>query len=124
MDDAKLLFGVVAFNYRWNEIAAVIFRHTKLETQCRERFANILDPELSQKKFTKQEVFMLVYYKLMGFGWAWISQNALPFRTDNRLLRKYRYIKRTSPEFVGELKLLVRKIAKKEELEYFKILRN
>ena len=123
VDDSKLMFGVIAFNYRWNEIASLIFEHSKLETQCRERFANILDPQLSQKVFSKQEVFLLVYYRVLGQGWAWICKNVLPFRTDNRLLRKYRYVKRTSPAFLAEMKALVAKIENSDGGDLFKVQR-
>lgn len=125
-DDIKLILGVVAFNYRWNEISNILFNFTKLETQCRERFANILDPQISQKKFSREEMLKLLFYRSQKKGWAWISKNKLPKRTDNRLLRKYRYIKRTNPKLVAEIKAIVTSMASiqtEEPKPFFKVKR-
>lgn len=125
-DDVRLLFGVLAFNYRWNEIAARVFQFSKLETQCRERFANILDPEISQNRFSSAEALQLLFYHGLGMKWAWISKNVLTHRTDNRLLRKFRYLENTEPEFVEDVTTLSRRVKAVAEgavTEYFAVRR-
>ncbi len=104
ISDVKLVIGVVVFDYAWVEIANRIFNRTKSEIQCRERFSNLLNPNIFDSNSDKNEMFLIVFYRLQGKRWAWISKHILPHRTDNKLLRLYRLFRKNYPKIYEEIR--------------------
>ena len=84
-EEERLLIQLVkrAGARRWNQIAAVL--KTKTAKQCRDHYANCLDPEIKNSLWTvEEEQILLMKYQEYGSHWAGIKK-FLPGRTTSMI---------------------------------------
>ena len=97
-EDKRLVMGVAFFGCRgWNEVARCV--RTKTDVQCRERWTNVLSPNVRQGAWTKEEdALLLGAVEKYGVGkWALVAR-AIPNRTDNHCWRRWKELKRDSKQ--------------------------
>ena len=97
-EDKRLVMGVAFFGCRgWNEVARCV--RTKTDVQCRERWTNVLSPNVRQGAWTKEEdALLLGAVEKHGVGkWALVAR-AIPNRTDNHCWRRWKELKRDSKQ--------------------------
>ncbi|TBU00968.1 Myb-like protein [Hamiltosporidium tvaerminnensis] len=88
-EDNLLLKGVEMYGTRrWNKISQIVA--TRSESQCRERYVNVLDPNISHERWTQKENDYLLYLiSIHGDKkWSFIS-SIMGNRTDNQCRRQY-----------------------------------
>jgi len=95
-EDKILVLSVKAYApKKWVSLQAHIPGRT--DVQCRERWVNILDPQLNKGNWTKDEDTMLLEaVKAHGHKWSVISQ-LLPQRTDNQCWRRWKLLEKNKP---------------------------
>ena len=72
-EDNKILKLIEKFGKKWSKISNII--KTRNGKQIRDRYLNILAPNLNKKKFTIQEDIKLIkLYKIYGNKWAKIKE--------------------------------------------------
>ena len=83
-EDEQLMSLVRKWGARkWNEIAASLV--TKTAKQCRDHYANCLDPEIKNSLWTvEEEQILLLKYEQLGPHWSRIK-NFLPGRTTSMI---------------------------------------
>ena len=97
-EDKRLILGVAFYGSKgWNEVARCV--RTKTDVQCRERWANVLSPDVRQGAWTKAEdEILLAEVEKHGPGkWALVAR-AIPNRTDNHCWRRWKELKRDSQQ--------------------------
>lgn len=97
-EDKRLVMGVAFYGCRgWNEVARCV--RTKTDVQCRERWTNVLSPNVRQGAWTKEEdALLLAAVDKHGVGkWALVAR-AIPNRTDNHCWRRWKELKRDSKQ--------------------------
>ena len=97
-EDKRLIMAVAFYGNRgWNEVARCV--KTKTDVQCRERWANVLSPNVRQGAWTKEEDEILcAEVAKHGLGkWALVAR-AIPNRTDNHCWRRWKELKRDNQE--------------------------
>ena len=83
---AILLFGT----NNWINISKHVFRKT--DVQCRERWMNVLHPNLNSDPWVKEEDDLLIRLvnKIGLSKWSEVS-SLMPNRTDNQCWRRWKY---------------------------------
>ena len=97
-EDKRLVMGVAFYGSRgWNEVARCV--RTKTDVQCRERWTNVLSPNVRQGAWTKEEdTLLLEAVEKYGVGkWALVARS-IPNRTDNHCWRRWKELKRDSKQ--------------------------
>lgn len=93
VEDVYLTLSVQA--YRGNLVWRKIQRHVPCRTdvQCRERWANVLNPELKVDPWTKEEdAKLLASIQRHGLGnWCLVAKDLAP-RTDNQCWRRWKQL--------------------------------
>lgn len=92
VEDMRLTMAVKAYGHgNW----AKIQRHVpgRTDVQCRERWANVLNPELNLRPWTAEEdEHLLRLVSQLGTGkWAEVAKQ-MQDRTDNRIWRRWKYL--------------------------------
>lgn len=93
-EEDKHLIISVAFNGTiWSRVAETV--PTKTDVQCRERWINVLTPEIKSEPWSREEDELLMKaVETIGVGkWAKVSKE-LPGRTDNSCWRRWKKINR------------------------------
>lgn len=93
-EDNKLVVGVSIFGVgRWSRISEHV--GTRNDSQCRERYCNVLDPMIKRSKWTLEEDQKLMNVaNAYGEGnWSRISVR-IPGRTDAQCRRRYDLLKK------------------------------
>lgn len=112
LEDELLAIGVMAFGTRWADIAHAVFKLTKTEVQCRERFANMLDPCLkerhSQRVHLTLDKMRIVLQRLQGKRWSDIALDLGMGITDNEVLRIYQKVKGADEASLKGIELVAR----------------
>lgn len=87
-EDARISLAKQACGDDWWRIRAHI--PTRTDAQCREKWTNVLDPNISHAKWTEDEDKLLTQTVLaFGIGsWSRIAAT-IPWRTDNQCLRRW-----------------------------------
>lgn len=78
-------------NNKWSKISNHIEKRTDI--QCRERYCNILDPRLTDVRWTeKEDIKLLNLYEQFKNQWSKIAKE-FGDRTDNTCWRRYKYLR-------------------------------
>ena len=90
LDDALLALGVMSFRknngkLRWVKVAD-LFEGRRTDIQCRERFVNILDPEIEVQEEDGVLEKVRVLYEEHGGKWSLIAK-LIKTKTDNQIKR-------------------------------------
>ncbi|KAJ3088529.1 Myblike DNAbinding domain-containing protein [Quaeritorhiza haematococci] len=89
-EDKKLLEAVkIHGRGNWSKISQMVT--TRTDAQCRERYVNVLAPELKTGEFTKEEKVLLkeLVAKYGEGSWSKIAKE-MPNRTDNQCWREWK----------------------------------
>lgn len=92
-EDDLLRLGVLLHGRDWYLVCRWVSKRTDM--QCRERWTNVLDPEIKTDIFTTEEdqLLLAAVEEAGGPGqWAAIQARHFPERTDNQLRRRYRQL--------------------------------
>jgi hypothetical protein len=92
-EDDLLRLGVFLHGRDWYLVCRWVPKRTDM--QCRERWTNVLDPEIKTDTFTAEEDALLLAAVEEAGGpgqWAAIQARHFPERTDNQLRRRYRQL--------------------------------
>ena len=93
-EDAALLLAVKAFGSNWVLVAEQVPHRTDI--QCRERYCNILTPEVTKKNWSlNEDVRVVLGTAVHGRNWAKTSR-LLSGRTDNHCRRRFKYLAKYS----------------------------
>ncbi|XP_040382205.1 uncharacterized protein LOC102706862 isoform X2 [Oryza brachyantha] len=89
-EDKRLMVAVKLFeSASWNKIAQFIPGRT--QSQCNERWRNVLDPDIDLGKWRPEEDSkLLASVDEFGPCWCKIAGAKIPHRTDNMCLRRWR----------------------------------
>ncbi|KAK9691512.1 hypothetical protein RND81_09G201800 [Saponaria officinalis] len=107
-EDKRLMVAVTLFDKSWHRVAQFVPGRT--QSQCRERWVNVLDPSLKRCEWTEEEDLKLKE-AIAEHGYCWSRVAAcVPLRTDNQCSRRWR---RLFPDEVPKLKAAkyIKKIA-------------
>lgn len=86
-EDKKILEGVKKFGFKWIQISEILGNRS--DSQCRERYYNVLDPNINKEKFKTEELNIISdLYKKYGPKWSTIAKS-IPGRTDSQIRRAY-----------------------------------
>lgn len=86
-EDLKILDMVSKYGKVWSKISKIL--GTRNGKQIRDRFINVLDPEIRKGKFTEEEDIMLVsLFNQMGPKWATIAK-FYPNRTADMIKNRF-----------------------------------
>ena len=86
-EDAKIINLVKTYGKSWSKIAKLF--HSRNGKQIRDRYTNVLDPEITKGKFTDEEDKLLIkLYINYGPKWAIISKN-FPNRTADMIKNRF-----------------------------------
>ncbi|KAG9132379.1 hypothetical protein Leryth_022422 [Lithospermum erythrorhizon] len=87
-EDKRLKVAVAIFGPKnWCKIAE--FVPGRMQAQCRERWANSLDPSLNRGSWTSEEDLLLEKaIQKHGYCWSKVAQ-CVPNRTDNQCMRRW-----------------------------------
>ncbi|GLT60360.1 hypothetical protein SLA2020_331290 [Shorea laevis] len=90
-EDKHLKVAVMPFGPKnWKKIAEFVPGRTQV--QCRERWANSLDPSLSQSKWSEEEDLRLeAAIEEHGYCWSKVAA-CMPSRTDNQCWRRWKVL--------------------------------
>ena len=125
-EDKLLKKAVKKYGTRWSKIAMSL--PGRIGKQCRERWANHLNPEVSKKEWSREEdLIILSLFKKFGPDWMRIAAH-MDKRTNMQVKnRYYHFIKKRESqlapllpkiEFIGPAKSLLKKNKpKKQEFE-------
>ncbi|CAG9325393.1 unnamed protein product [Blepharisma stoltei] len=112
-EDIKLALAVKVFGGNWNLIAEYVPHRTDI--QCRERYCNILSPEVNSASWSESEDIRLILgVCYLGKRWSKIAK-LVKLRTDNQCWRRFKILaKRSKLLFsLSALTILQPKIPKK-----------
>ncbi|KAL8562420.1 hypothetical protein ACOMHN_066134 [Nucella lapillus] len=89
-EDAQLMAAVQLLGtHNWGRVKELVPGRTR--EQCRERYCNSLDPNISGKAWTYEEDKMLLKLVAQHGKGNWVKCcKGLPGRTDNQILQRYR----------------------------------
>ena len=88
LEDKKIIKGVCIFKNNWNKISSK-FLPNRTSNQIRERYINILDPNLKKDKFTFEEDRLIVnLYNKYGSKWREIKKY-LPGRSGDMIKNRF-----------------------------------
>jgi hypothetical protein len=86
-EDEKILKLVDLYGKSWSKISKILT--TRNGKQIRDRFINVLDPEIKKGKFTEEEDNALIkYYFFYGSKWARIAKH-FPLRTADMIKNRF-----------------------------------
>ncbi|KAL9247899.1 hypothetical protein vseg_021279 [Gypsophila vaccaria] len=89
-EDKRLKVAATLFGKSWHRIAQFVPGRT--QSQCRERWVNILDPSLKRGEWTKEEDLKLKEAVAEhGYYWSRVAA-CVPLRTDNQCSRRWRIL--------------------------------
>eukprot|EP00347_Sterkiella_histriomuscorum_P003484 403364121 len=105
-EDVMLMFGVKFYGEkRWALISELVFKKTRNDMQCRERYCNILNPKLQDKEIqelTDEEVEQLkVLVDKYGLKWSKLAKELGGNRTDNQIKRIWKRINKAKKKKKG-----------------------
>ncbi|EJW03115.1 hypothetical protein EDEG_02501 [Edhazardia aedis USNM 41457] len=91
-EDERLVLAVNEYGAKnWNKISECV--RTRNDSQCRERFVNVLDPKVKRDSWSfHEDLKLLEYVRIHGDkNWSAICKH-IPGRTDNQCRRRYLFI--------------------------------
>ena len=96
-EDLTLVIALKIYgDHKWSKISHHIDSRTDI--QCRERYCNILDPKLSEVRWSSEEDVKLTYlYSKYGNKWSLIAK-IFGDRTDNTCWRRFKFLKYISSD--------------------------
>lgn len=112
-EDVKILDMVAKYGKSWSKISKLL--GTRNGKQIRDRFINVLDPEIKKGKFTEEEDLALVQlFRSLGPKWATISK-FFPNRTADMIKNRFHSsIKKRIPEDIEAGAQITRLIKEKD----------
>lgn len=126
-DDELLVIGIMAFGMRWSELSFNIFEFKVKDLQCRERFANMIDPTLQGRiapfDSLKKELIKIFLFRSQDVGWSTITKRGIPYRTDNEIFRFYSTYRHNNPEQAAELESICKMVTANSLDRVFRVTR-
>lgn len=102
-NDRVCLQAVALYGRKWSKVATAVPGRT--DVQCRERYVNVLNPEVSTGiKFSREELALLTemvpqYTRPDGtVKWAALAREHLPGRTDSQISRRWQLLTKQAEE--------------------------
>lgn len=102
-EDKQLIISVAFNGQNWSRVAETV--PTKTDVQCRERWANVLTPDVKSGPWSPEEdAALLESVDKFGIGkWSRVSKE-LPGRTDNACWRRWKEINRHKSTVIEDYK--------------------
>ncbi|CAD8089626.1 unnamed protein product [Paramecium sonneborni] len=123
-EDEQLMYLVQQFGKKWSKIAQIIqFRNSK---QCRDRYINVLDPDLKTESFSQEED-QIIYEQYLRFGskWSYISKQ-LEGRSQNQVKNRFyshirsNYLQIQNPYYLKQTSLVSQQILQETREEHLR----
>ncbi|GAU16271.1 hypothetical protein TSUD_299030 [Trifolium subterraneum] len=89
-EDERLTVAVMLFGRKWNQIAKYV--PGRIQSQCRDRYLNSLDPSLKWGGWTEEEDLRLeAAITKYGYCWSKVAEDVPP-RTDSQCRKRWKVI--------------------------------
>ncbi|CAJ2653646.1 unnamed protein product [Trifolium pratense] len=89
-EDKRLTVAVMLFGRKWNQIAKYV--PGRIQSQCRDRYLNSLDPSLKWGGWTEEEDLRLeAAITKYGYCWSKVAEDVPP-RTDSQCRKRWKVI--------------------------------